>query len=198
MTINPLSTPTNRTAAKDYYTTLYQTALTISSSLELEQVLQSIVQSVAEAMGAKAAGLRLLDPDTGELRLRAKYGLSESYLNKGPVDLKHSSLDTEAICNKVVYIPDVRVDSRFQYREAARQEGLVSVICIPLEVRGQAIGVLRVYSSAVMTFDDDDVKFLSVLASLAAQAIDNAQLYEALHSSYSGIVSAFWGAEIAN
>jgi GAF domain-containing protein len=197
MTINPISTPTNRTA-RDYYTTLYQTALIISSSLELEQVLQTIAKSVTEAMGAKAAGLRLLDPATGELRLSAKYGLSDSYLNKGPVDLKHSTIDNEALCNKVVYVPDVRVDSRFQYQDAARREGLVSVICVPLEVHGQAIGVMRVYSSTVMTFDDEDIKFLSVLASLAAQAIENAQLYDALRNSYSGIVSAFWGAEIVH
>jgi len=181
---------------KDYYTTLYQTALIISSSLEFEQVLQSIVKSVAEAMGVKASGLRLLDSNTGQMNVRATYGLSSNYLNKGPVDIKHSPLDTEALCNQVVYVPDVRVDPRFQYQDAAKAEGLVSVLCVPLEVRGNAIGVMRVYSGEPTTFHDDDVKFLSVLASLAAQAIENAQLYEALRNSYSGIVSAFWGTEI--
>ncbi|HTK08817.1 MAG TPA: GAF domain-containing protein [Ktedonobacteraceae bacterium] len=197
MTINPISVSSNR-SARDYYTTLYQTALIISSSLELEQVLESIVKSTTEAMGAKAVGLRLLDPSTGQLRLSAKYGFSESYLNKGPVDIKHSTIDTETLCNQVVYIPDVRVDPRFQYREAARKEGLVSVICVPLEVRGEAIGVLRVYSGTMTIFHDEDIKFLSVLASLAAQSIENAQLYESLRNSYSGIVSAFWGTEIVH
>jgi GAF domain-containing protein len=181
---------------KDYYTTLYQAALIISSSLEFEQVLQSIVKSVAEAMGVKASGLRLLDSNTGQMNVRATYGLSSDYLNKGPVDIKHSPIDTEALCNQVVYVPDVRVDPRFQYQDAAKAEGLVSVLCVPLEVRGNAIGVMRVYSGEPTTFHDDDVKFLSVLASLAAQAIENAQLYEALRNSYSGIVSAFWGTEI--
>ncbi len=181
---------------RDYYSTLYQAALIISSSLEFEQVLQSIVKSVAEAMGVKASGLRLLDPNTGQMHIRATYGLSSDYLNKGPVDIKHSSIDTEALCNQVVYIPDVRVDPRFQYQEAAKVEGLVSVLCVPLEVRGNAIGVMRVYSGEPTTFHDEDVKFLSVLASLAAQAIENAQLYEALRNSYTGIVSAFWGTEI--
>ncbi|HEY4386409.1 MAG TPA: GAF domain-containing protein [Ktedonobacteraceae bacterium] len=197
MTINPISVSANR-SARDYYTTLYQTALIISSSLELEQVLESIVKSTTEAMGAKAAGLRLLDPSTGQLRLSAKYGFSESYLNKGPVDIQHSTIDTETLCNQVVYIPDVRVDPRFQYRDAARKEGLVSVVCVPLEVRGEAIGVLRVYSGTMTIFHDEDIKFLSVLASLAAQAIENAQLYESLRNSYSGIVSAFWGTEIVH
>jgi GAF domain-containing protein len=194
MTSDPMSFTSQ--APKDYYTTLYQTALIISSSLELEQVLQSIVKSVAEAMNIKASALRLLNTETGQLHMSAVYGLSGEYLNKGPVDMKHSPLDIEAMCNQAVYVPDVRTDSRFQYQDAAREEGLVSVLCVPLEVHGNAIGVMRVYSGEPMIFHDDDVKFLSVLASLAAQAIENAQLYEALRNSYSGIVSAFWGAEV--
>ena len=67
---------------KDYYTALHQAALTFSSSLELEPVLQSIVRSTAEAMQVKACALRLLDPRTGQLQLGAFFGLSEGYLAK--------------------------------------------------------------------------------------------------------------------
>ena len=58
---------------KDYYKVLYQAALTFSSSLELDQVLQSIVTSTTEAMEVKACVLRLLDPRSGELQLSAVY-----------------------------------------------------------------------------------------------------------------------------
>ena len=51
---------------KDYYTALYQAALTISSSLELEEVLQSVVTSITEAMEVKACSLRLLNERTGQ------------------------------------------------------------------------------------------------------------------------------------
>ena len=61
---------------RDYYKALYQAALTISSSLELDQVLQSIVTSITNAMGVKGCVLRLLDAETGHLRLSAVYGLS--------------------------------------------------------------------------------------------------------------------------
>src|SRR6476646_7533950 len=82
---------------RDYYTALYQAALTISSSLELDQVLQSVVTSITEAMQVKACGLRLLDPNTGHLRLSAVHGLSGGYLAKGPVDVVHSAIDSEAL-----------------------------------------------------------------------------------------------------
>ena len=181
---------------KDYYTALYHTALTISSSLELEQVLQSIVTSITEAMQVKACALRLLDPDTGQLRLSAVYGLSQEYIAKGPVNLTSSFIDSEAMSGSPVHIADARSDPRFQYKDAARQEGIVSVLCVPLEVHGEAIGVMRVYTDESATFHEDDVQFLSVLASLSALAIENARLFESVKSSYHGVVDAFWGTHV--
>ena len=178
---------------KDYYTTLYQTALTISSSLELDEVLQRVVTSITEAMQVKACVLRLLDAHTGELQLSAVYGLSKGYLTKGPVEVKSSLIDSEALCGAPVVIHDVRDDSRFQYQEGARREGIVSVLCVPLEVHGKAIGVIRVYTSEPYDFHEDDIQFLSVLASLAALAIENASLYDNLKRSYDGVMDVLWG-----
>ena len=195
MTIDPAATNFSPTVSKDYYTTLYQAALRISSSIEVEQVLESIVKSITEAMDVKGSVLRLLDPKTDQLRIAAAYGLSGEYLHKGPVDVLDSPIDRETLCDSFSYIPDVRADKRFQYQDAARREGLVSLLCVPLDVHGTAIGVLRVYTDELKTFTDEDVKFLSILASLAAQAIENARLYDAIKRSYSGMVGAFWGVE---
>ena len=178
---------------KDYYTALYHTALTISSSLELEEVLQSVVTSITEAMQVKACSLRLLDERSGQLQMGAVYGLSGGYLAKGPVEVEHSPIDSEALKVAPVIIPDVSTDSRFQYREAARREGIVSVLCVPLEVRGKSIGVMRVYTSTACTFHEDDIQFLSVLASLSALAIDNARLYESVKQSFDGVLEVLWG-----
>lgn len=181
---------------RDYYTALYQAALTISSSLELDAVLQSVVISTTEAMQVKACALRLLDPQTGRLRLSAVHGLSSSYLAKGPVDVEHSPIDSEALQGKTVIIPDVSIDRRFQYKDEARREGIVSILCVPLEVHGRAIGVMRVYTTEPCTFHDDDIQFLSVLASLAALALENANLYQNLKSSYDGVMDALWGSSL--
>jgi GAF domain-containing protein len=193
MTTNSNATHSPTRSHRDYYTALYQAALTISSSLELDQVLQSVVTSITEAMQVKACGLRLLDPATGQLRLSAVYGLSGGYLAKGPVDVVHSAIDSEALRGSPVFIPDARIDPRFQYKDAAKEEGIVSVLCVPLEVHGEAIGVMRVYTNEPTTFHEDDIQFLSVLASLAALAIDNARLYESIKSSYNGVMNALWG-----
>lgn len=178
---------------KDYYTALHQAALTISSSLELDEVLQRVVTSITEAMQVKACVLRLLDARSGELQLSAVYGLSQGYLTKGPVEVKSSLIDSEALCGTPVVVHDVRTDPRFQYREAARREGIVSVLCVPLEVHGKAIGVIRVYTSEPSVFNQDDIDFLSILASLAALAIENASLYDNLKRSYDGVMDVLWG-----
>lgn len=193
MTTNSNATNPPTRSHRDYYTALYQAALTISSSLELDQVLQSVVTSITEAMQVKACGLRLLDPNTGQLRLSAVYGLSGGYLAKGPVDVIHSAIDSEALRGSPIFIPDARIDPRFQYQDAAKEEGIVSVLCVPLEVHGEAIGVMRVYTNEPTTFHEDDIQFLSVLASLAALAIENARLYESIKSSYNGVMNALWG-----
>ncbi|HEY7416552.1 MAG TPA: GAF domain-containing protein [Ktedonobacteraceae bacterium] len=181
---------------RDYYTMLYRTALTISSSLELEQVLENIVEGATRAMEARGAVLRLLDQESGQLQIGAAYGLSTEYLKKGPVNIASSPLDSEMKdkqnCSSVVIL-DVRTDPRFQYQEAAVHEGLVSALCAPLKAHGESIGVIRVYTDKPVTFQDEDKKFLSVLASLAAQAIENARLYDAVKASYDGIVNAFLG-----
>jgi GAF domain-containing protein len=178
---------------KDYYTALHQAALTFSSSLEVEPVLRSIAKSTAEAMQVKACALRLLDPRTGQLQLGAFYGLSEGYLAKGPIEVERSPIDSEALHGTPVIIPDVSTDSRFQYQEAAKREGLVSVLCVPLEVHGKAIGVMRVYTSEQTTFREDDIQFMTVLASLAALAIENASLYDSLKRSYDDVMDVLWG-----
>lgn len=180
-------------AHKDYYTALYSAALAFSSSLELEEVLQIVVTNVTETMEVKACSLRLYDSRTGQLKLSAAHGLSEGYLAKGPVDIGHSAIDAEALSGQTVIIQDVSTDKRFQYAEAARREGIVSVLCVPLEVHGDAIGVMRVYTGETCTFQEEDIQFLSVLARLAALAIENASLYESLKNSYDGVMEVLWG-----
>lgn len=180
----------------DYYTALYQAALAFSSSLELQEVLQIVVTNITEAMRVKACVLRLLDTRTGRLQLSAYHGLSSGYLAKGPVEVEHSPIDSEALQGKTVSIFDVSNDSRFQYVEAAKREGIASILCVPLEVHGAAIGVLRVYTAECCIFHEDDIQFLTVLAQLAALAIENASLYENVKSSYDGVLDVLWGSNL--
>jgi GAF domain-containing protein len=60
-------------------------------------------------------------------------------------------------------------------------------------VHGKTIGVLRVYTGEHRTFHEDDIQFMTVLASLSALAIENANLYESVKQSYDGVMEVLWG-----
>jgi GAF domain-containing protein len=170
---------------KDYFHALYKVATVINSSLEPSIVIQKIAEQLTEAMGAKACSIRLLDRTGHTLLSSAAHGLSKGYIRKGPVEVKKSSLDVEVLSSgKALYIEDVATDSRFQYPEAAKAEGLVSVLVSPLKVEGKSIGVVRVYTAKKHSFDPLDQEFLMAVTHVAAIAIENARLHQALKSDY--------------
>ena len=78
MTNNTFSAGRPARSHRDYYTALYQATLTISSSLELEAVLQSVVTSITEAMQVKACVLRLLDERSGQLHLAVVFATNRT------------------------------------------------------------------------------------------------------------------------
>ena len=80
----------------------------ISVSLSLEEVLSLIVTNVVKVMNVKASMLRLLNKNTDKLEVAAYYGLSEEYVNKGPVASDASISD--ALSGKTVSVYDIQSD----------------------------------------------------------------------------------------
>ncbi|EFI35231.1 putative GAF sensor protein [Desulfonatronospira thiodismutans ASO3-1] len=167
--------------SKELYKTIYKIARVVNSSLEPREVLGQIVEQVTKAMNAKGCFIRLLDRSGTVLKPDAYYGLSERYAHKGTVEVAKSKLDQEALEGRPVYIEDVRTDHRFQYPQQASEEGIVSLLVVPLTAQGdKIIGVLRVYSGQARSFTDEEMDFLSCTANLCGIALENARMYHAL------------------
>lgn len=176
-----------------YFDALYQITLRVSSSLDLTDVLGYLTEEAAMAVNARASSVRLLDADGSRLEMRAVYGLSEQYLNKGPVELSRSRVDREILEGHSTQLQDVTTDPNFQYPGEAAREGIVSVASVPLIAHGRPIGVLRVYTGQRRTFSEADMKFLTAVADLAALSIENARLYEGLKQNYEDTMNTLWG-----
>ncbi len=159
---------------------LYETAVALSGSLELDQVLRQVAQTTAEIMEAKGCSIRLLTADGQRLELVAAHGLSDAYLQKGPVELARSPLDREALAGRPVIVVNAPVDPRLQYHDELAREGICSILCAPLVSKGLPIGVIRVYSAVCYLYSGDDAAFLEAVASAGAVAIDNARTYRRL------------------
>jgi GAF domain-containing protein len=180
---------TDNTPQSGSFDTLYRVARTVNSSLDIMQVLQTIVASTAEALDAKACSLRLLGPDGSHLLFGAVHGLSPNYRAKGAVDLAHSEVDRLALSgDRPIYVADTQDDLRFQYPEDAREEGIVSVLVAPMRVQDQPIGVMRVYTQVHREFSESECELVEAIASLSALAIENARLYERLDRNYQAAV----------
>lgn len=160
----------------DGFSALIGIADVLAGKAELQQILDIATQQLVETMRLKAASLRLLDEETGELKIAAVAHLSQTYLDKGPIMLEASRVDQEALRGETVYLRDFSTDPRVIYKEMARREGLVSALATGVSFRGKAIGVLRAYMGRPYEFSEAEVSLLRAVASLLAAAIVNARL----------------------
>jgi signal transduction protein with GAF and PtsI domain len=168
-----------------YYQSLYEIAAAMNSIRVPEDVLRSIVENVTKAMGAKGCSLMLLTPDRKLLLHTAAYGLSDWYVRKGPLSADKSI--SEALEGKPVAVLDAAEDPRIQYREQARKEGIVSILSVPMMLKEETIGVIRVYSNEPRHFTMDDMYFVGAVANLGAIALENARLNESVRKDYEAL-----------
>ncbi|GAB4231753.1 MAG: hypothetical protein Kow00109_04040 [Acidobacteriota bacterium] len=161
---------------------LYRVSQLVNSTLDLQEVLNLIAEQAAKQLNMKACFIRLFDHTGTRLYIGGTYGLSQAYLNKGPVEVSKSLVDLEALRGGVVQVYEVGDDPRFQYREEARREGLRSMLSVPLKAKERVLGVIRVYSSEPHVFSEREQRFLTNLANLGAVAIENARAYSELQA----------------
>lgn len=161
--------------------TVYEVARTASSTLQLQEVLNHIAKSAAEAMQVKACAILLMGESGPYVETLAAFGLSEHYLHMGPINIEESRFISQTLAlGQPTIVANIAREQRVQYLEETHAEGIVSILCVPLLIRGKAQGVICVYSGQPDQFVDSDATFLSTLATAGATAIDNARAYQAL------------------
>jgi signal transduction histidine kinase len=150
----------------------------INSTLNLDDALRAITREACVLMQSKMSSLLLLD-DTGEwLDLRASYGAGRDYIEKPRLSAAESLVGVVMRRKKPLQVANVQTSSRYQNVNVARQEGLVSLLSVPLMFGSQATGVLNVYTAEHYTFSNEEIRILTALAELSALAIEKARLYE--------------------
>ncbi|OPY82782.1 MAG: fused phosphoenolpyruvate-protein phosphotransferase PtsP/GAF domain protein [Smithella sp. PtaU1.Bin162] len=165
-------------------------AIGISSSLDVKTILQTLTEDTAKSLNVKAASVRLLDEDKRTLKLVASFGLSEKYLNKGPISAEKSI--ATALQGKPVVVHNASTDAGVQYKKEKQEEGIVSILCVPIKSKEDVIGVLRLYSERQRDFTDDEIILVSALAYQGGLAIQNACLYLAVQSDIKDLKENIW------
>ncbi|MBI5213099.1 MAG: GAF domain-containing protein [Nitrospirae bacterium] len=179
--VNARTFETTVSRAKEYLRVFEDVTKAVSSTLRLNEVLNLIVNKLPEAMNLKAATIRLLDATGEKLELAAAYGLSEKYLGRGPVDTEENV--KHALQTRPVAIYDVGTDQRIHYQKEAMEEGIKSILTLPIIARDKVIGVLRLLTDTPRHFTEEDIAFSASLAEVCGTAIENARMYEQLHKA---------------
>jgi signal transduction protein with GAF and PtsI domain len=172
---------------KGYFDSFLEVVKAVNSTLDRQEVLDLLVSNATEVMNLKASAIRLLDEKQRTLELEASHGLSEKYLHKGPVDADRSIAD--AMEGKTISVYNVTEDPRAQYPKEAKEEGIASIISVPLRIKGGVIGVMRLYTPEPREFSEEEINSAEALAEVGAIAIENAKMYEKIKRDYETLMS---------
>lgn len=175
-----------------YYQKLYEVAAAISSAGTPDKVLGSLVENVAKALKAKGCSIMLLTPDRKSLIHSVSYGLSNEFIERGPRSVEKSLPETVVGKGRVAVVQDVNAEpSRVHYPDAAKKEGIISILAVPITLRDDIIGEMRIYTSEAHHFSDNDIYFAKAVANLGAIALENARLYESSQKAYEALSGDF-------
>jgi signal transduction histidine kinase len=151
---------------------------TINSTLNLNDALQVVTSEACALMEGKVCSLFMADETFEWLELRASYGAGPAYVDKPRLSMNESLLGIVVRRKKPLQVDNVQISGRYHHVEVAREEGLVSLLSVPLIFSGSAIGALNIYKGEVHVFSNEEIRILSALAELSAIAIEKARLYE--------------------
>ena len=152
----------------------------MAQSDNLEIMADHLTQLLVAALEIKGCTIFALNPETNELEDLASFGLSWSYLEKGPVLSDKSITDTSK--GKPIVIADVNNTNRLQYPQDAKQEGIGAIVSVPINFYGRVIGALRLYHQEVWDISDRDVDSLLVLAENIGLAMTYTRVLKALRT----------------
>ncbi len=155
---------------------LSEVSKTISSSPYVEEILQLLVNLTAQQFNYRVCTVRLLDETRNELVLRATQSSVRAYQRKRAIKLGESIAGRVIRENRVVIVRDVGEEEEYIGHDLAAEQGLRSMICVPLTLQNRPVGVMTCYTDAVREFEDDEIKALETLAKQAAVSIEHAKL----------------------
>ncbi len=152
-------------------------AQTIGASTDMRWALNVVMDEANRLLGTDVSTIRLIDPNTGDLPVRASRGLSKQTIRKARLKIGQGVPGWVAQHGKPIIANDCRAEPRMEYYPQDA-EPLSSLISVPLLLEGRTIGVLTVACREPKWFTEEDRNLLMILAGQAAVAIENARLYE--------------------
>ncbi|MCC7201130.1 MAG: nif-specific transcriptional activator NifA [Nitrospirae bacterium] len=163
--------------------TLYEIARRLGASVDPRVTLSSILEILSESMGMSRGTLTLLDPETRQLYIEFAHGLTPEEKKRGIYRIGEGITGKVVETGEPIIVPDVGREPLFLNRTRSRgdiKRDNISFICVPVKVKGETIGVVsvdRLFTDKSVSLDED-VRILTIVASLIGQAITTAKSVE--------------------
>jgi len=157
---------------------IYEIGQMISGRLHVDDVLEMIVRNLVHLLQCDAAAILLLDETQKCLTIAKAHGLSDHIIRYTKDQLGQSIAGRVAQTGMPIIANNAPADSRFE-NPAAGRDGLLAIASVPLQVGQKIIGTLDAHSKTnPKMFTEEHITLMTMLASEAAIAIENARLYE--------------------
>jgi len=164
-----------------YYDTITRLANAISHCKDPEEVAVITAQAVKAAFNAKGCAIFLVNRENRELGLVASSGLSREYLGKGPIHFMQAIREAKDAVPIAIY--NVMDDPRIEYPEAAKAEGIASLLGVPIISHDKIIGALRIYTATPWEFTLNDISMAQAVAMICGMAMDMCRMYKGYKTS---------------
>ncbi len=153
---------------------LLEVSRVLTASFDLDANLNSAMKTLSEHLDMQRGCVYLLDPVTRDLRIVAAHGLTEEEIKRGKYRIGEGIVGRVIETGSAMFVPNIGEEPKFLNRTGSRPEKQgISFLCIPLELKGEVLGVIsvdRIYSERHGSVDDD-IRVLTVVASLVAQFV---------------------------
>ena len=165
---------------------------TINSSLGLKRVLEEVMDTLIELMRAERGFLMLRESSNGELSVRIARGIAHINLEEETFKVSRTIVGKVVESGEPILTTNAQDDPRFNSQLSIAAFQLRSILCAPLKIKNELIGVIYVENRArAGIFQENELGMIKAFADQAAVAIDNAQLFENLQASNRELQEAY-------
>ncbi len=150
----------------------------LAAAWELEETLNVITRITSQVMHVDSCSIYLQDDSGTRLVLKATTGLAREALGRAALNVGEGLTGWAVTHGEPVAARDALNDARFKLLPETREETLHSLMAVPLSVQGRVIGAMNVQTAELHDFGSDEIELLSLIANLAAGALEKAALYD--------------------
>jgi signal transduction histidine kinase len=168
---------------------MYHTALAVSHTLDIDQLLQRIMELIFEWVEADRGCIMLMDPNTKTLQPKVRHN-RKGVRTDERMTISKKILDYVIERNEGVLTSDARQDNRWDPAGSIMQMGVREAICAPMQGRYDVVGVIYIDTSTsaqqllqkgvTNKFTEDHLKLMIAIAHQAALAVEDTRYYSAM------------------